>query len=133
MARRDSRIEMNSRFTVEHEYGFECRRCHSLVPGRGGGTKHRNHCCNCLCSLHVDIRAGDRMSACMGLMEPIAVWSKKNGEWAIVHRCLTCGKLGSNRIAADDNEIVLMSLAVRPLARPPFPLDRLMAALPESR
>jgi len=81
----------------------------------------------------VDIRAGDRMSACMGLMEPIAVWSKKNGEWAIVHRCLTCGKLGSNRIAADDNEIVLMSLAVRPLARPPFPLDRLMAALPESR
>ena len=30
-----------------------------------------------------------------------------------------------NRIAGDDNELALMSLAVRPLASPPFPLDRL--------
>jgi len=58
-------------------------------------------------------------------MEPIAVWVRKDGEWAIVHRCRKCGIVRTNRIAGDDNEIVLMSLAVRPLARPPFPLDRL--------
>jgi hypothetical protein len=28
-----------------------------------------------------------------------------------------------NRVAGDDNPLVLMRLAVRPLARPPFPLE----------
>ena len=31
-------------------------------------------------------------------MEPIAVWVRKNGEWAIIHRCKVCGALSSNRI-----------------------------------
>ena len=47
------------------------------------------------------------------------------GEWAIVHRCRDCGTLSSNRIAADGNEMLLLSLTVKPLAQPPFPLDRL--------
>ena len=58
-------------------------------------------------------------------MEPIAVWVRKGGEWAIIHRCRICGSLSSNRIAADDNDLLLMSLAVKPLGSPPFPLDRL--------
>ncbi len=58
-------------------------------------------------------------------MEPVAVWVRRGGEWAIIHRCRECGVFSSNRIAADDNEILLLSLAVRPLAMPPFPLDRL--------
>jgi ribosome biogenesis GTPase len=58
-------------------------------------------------------------------MEPIALWVKPNGEWAIVHRCRQCGAMRTNRIAGDDSEVALISLAVRPLARPPFPLDRL--------
>jgi hypothetical protein len=33
--------------------------------------------------------------------------------------------LRSNRIAGDDNAHVLLSLAVQPLARPPFPLEHL--------
>ncbi|MCJ7544600.1 MAG: RNHCP domain-containing protein, partial [Phycisphaerae bacterium] len=52
-------------------------------------------------------------------------WIRQGGEWAIIHRCQRCGALRSNRIAGDDNELALMSLAVRPLAAPPFPLDRL--------
>ena len=36
-------------------------------------------------------------------MDPIAVWVRKNGEWAIVHRCRRCGAMSSNRVAADDN------------------------------
>ena len=63
-------------------------------------------------------------------MEPVAVWVRKNGEWAIIHRCRRCGKLDSNRVAADDNPVVLMSIAVRPLGRPPFPIER-MAELSE--
>ena len=45
------------------------------------------------------------------------------GEWAIIHRCKRCGKLSSNRVAADDNPMKLMSIAMKPLCSPPFPLD----------
>jgi len=58
-------------------------------------------------------------------MEPIAVSVKRNGEWMLVHRCTECGKLCGNRTAGDDNGLALMSLAVKPLAQPPFPLDGL--------
>ena len=58
-------------------------------------------------------------------MEPIAVWVRGKGEWAIIHRCKTCGALSSNRVAADDNPMKLMSIAMRPLSTPPFPLERI--------
>jgi ribosome biogenesis GTPase len=61
-------------------------------------------------------------------MEPIAVWVRPGGEWAILHRCRTCGEIHSNRIAGDDNELALMALAVRAIAQPPFPLVRLAPA-----
>ena len=48
---------------------------------------------------------------------------RKGGEWAIIHRCKRCGKLSSNRVAADDNPMKLMSIAMKPLCAPPFPLD----------
>ena len=82
-----------------------------------------NHCPNCLSSLHVDEEPGDRASDCGGIMEPVAVWVRKGGEWAIIHRCKRCGKLSSNRVAADDNPMKLMSIAMKPLCSPPFPLD----------
>ena len=87
------------------------------------GSDHRNHCPNCLSSLHVDEEPGDRASDCGGIMEPVAVWVRKGGEWAIIHRCKRCGKLSSNRVAADDNPMKLMSIAMKPLCAPPFPLD----------
>jgi hypothetical protein len=65
-------------------------------------------------------------------MEPLAVWVRHDGEWALLHRCTRCGAIRSNRIAGDDNELALMSLAVRPLARPPFPLDQLSKTLKET-
>ena len=105
---------------------FICKACGCLVTPEGAGTDHRNHCPNCLCSLHVDYRPGDRLSDCCGIMEPIAVWVKKNGEWAIIHRCKTCGALNQNRSAADDNPVKLMSVALKPLCDPPFPLERIM-------
>ena len=73
----------------------------------------------------MDHRIGDRRCGCKGNMEPIAVWVQANGEWSLVHRCGRCGALRVNRTAGDDNELALISLALRPLAQPPFPLDRL--------
>ena len=81
--------------------------------GKPAGTQHRNHCPNCLTSLHLDNEPGDRAADCGGQMEPVAVWVRKGGEWAIIHRCRLCGKLASNRIA------------MRPLCPPPFPLERI--------
>lgn len=104
---------------------FVCRRCGRLVTPGGAGSEHRNHCPNCLTSLHVDVEPGDRASDCGGLMEPVAVWVRKGGEWAVIHRCSRCGQMRSNRIAADDNPMKLMSIAMRPLTAPPFPLERL--------
>ncbi len=105
--------------------GFRCARCGREVAAEVLGTQHRNHCPWCLWSRHVDDKPGDRAAYCGGAMEPVAVEVRKDGEWALVHRCHECGVLHTNRIAGDDNALVLVSLAVRPLARPAFPLDRL--------
>jgi hypothetical protein len=59
-------------------------------------------------------------------MEPVAIAARRDGEWTLVHKCRRCGELDRNRIAGDDDPITLMSLAVRPLARPPFPLTALL-------
>ena len=104
---------------------FTCRNCgHPVVPA-GAGSDHRNHCPNCLCSVHLDIEPGDRQADCGGLMEPVAVWVRKNGEWAIIHRCRRCGAFSSNRVAADDNPVKLMSIAMKPIGNPPFPIERM--------
>lgn len=58
-------------------------------------------------------------------MEAIGVWIRKGGEWAIIHRCKRCGELSSNRCAADDNPMKLMSIAMKPISTPPFPLERI--------
>ena len=96
-----------------------------LCTPESAGSDHRNHCPNCLSSLHVDIEPGDRASDCGGIMEPVAVWVRRGGEWAIIHRCKRCGALSSNRVAADDNPMKLMSIAMKPLCEPPFPLERI--------
>lgn len=104
---------------------FICRHCGRTVNTEAPGTSHRNHCPWCLRSVHLDKRTGDRSASCNGIMEPIAVSVRRNGEWMLIHRCNECGELKANHIAGDDNEAALLSLAVRPVARPPFPLDGL--------
>lgn len=107
------------------EESFTCQVCGRLVTPEGAGTEHRNHCPYCLSSKHLDIEPGDRAAECGGTMEPIAVWVRKGGEWALVHRCRVCGALSSNRIAADDNPVKLLSLAMKPVSSPPFPIERI--------
>lgn len=100
---------------------FLCAVCGSPAPLEGAGTQHRNHCPQCLCSLHLDNKPGDRASLCKGVMDPIGVWVRKDGEWALIHRCRDCGTLHSNRIAADDNQSLLLHIAEKPIHKPPFP------------
>lgn len=123
----------NKRKTFEKGYykthpchdSFTCKVCGRLVTPAPTGGEHRNHCPNCLHSLHLDDEPGDRAADCGGIMDPVGVWVRKNREWAIIHRCRRCGQLSSNRVAADDNPMKLMSIAMRPLSQPPFPLERI--------
>lgn len=110
---------------------FVCRYCGRTVNAEATGTRHRNHCPWCLRSVHLDEKTGDRASSCGGIMEPIAISVRRSKEWVIIHRCTGCGALKENRIAGDDNEMALLSLAVRPVAQPPFPLDGLYSARDE--
>ena len=47
------------------------------------------------------------------------------GEWAVIHRCKMCGSFSSNRVAADDNPMKLMSIAMKPISHPPFPIEKI--------
>lgn len=56
-------------------------------------------------------------------MEPIGIWIRNDGEWALIHRCSACGMIKTNRIAADDDEVALFALAARPVTEMPFPSE----------
>ncbi len=105
--------------------GYTCIHCKGYVSYQSYGTTQRNHCPQCLWSRHVDDRIGDRRSACNQKMEPIAVASRQDGEWLLVHKCTGCSQLRTNRIAGDDHELALLALALRPISDPAFPLDLL--------
>ena len=90
---------------------FTCGHCHRFVGSLPSGGHHRNHCPYCLYSQHVDAeRSGDRASACKGMMAPIGVFERPNGEEVIVHRCVRCGFERFNRVGADDDEAQVAAL-----------------------
>ena len=121
MSSNDHRRRANQR--VE---SFRCAQCRLDVSMHAPGTAHRNHCPSCLTSKHVDDhRPGDRASPCGARMEPIAISVRGNGEWVLIHRCTGCDALSANRTAGDDNPLLLVRMAVKPLAQPPFPLELL--------
>ena len=105
---------------------FRCAQCRLDVSMRAPGTAHRNHCPSCLTSRHLDLHTpGDRAADCGARMEPLAIAVRGDGEWVLVHRCTGCDALSANRTAGDDNPLLLVRMAVKPLAQPPFPLELL--------
>lgn len=91
---------------------FKCQNCGTENPALQGSC--RNHCKNCLYSLHVDKNSpGDRESSCKNLMPPIAV--KQNGKkgWMIYHKCQKCDKLITNKSAEDDNFDIIIELSTK--------------------
>ena len=104
----------------------------TALPARsaGGSARRKTPAATIATTARTAYRActwtlSDRESDCGGIMEPVAVWVRRGGEWAIIHRYKRCGALSSNRVAADDNPMKLMSIAMRPLSAPPFPLERI--------
>jgi hypothetical protein len=106
----------------EPEQRFKCGHCKRFIGPLPSGGHYRNHCPFCLYSRHVDDRrSGDRASACGALMAPVGAFQRPNGEHVVVHRCLGCGFERFNRIAADDDFDLVLSLPMVPprSARPP--------------
>jgi hypothetical protein len=54
-------------------------------------------------------------------MEPVAIWVRPSGEWALIHRCTRCTTLRYNRVAGDDDPGLLDELAGRPQRQPIHP------------
>lgn len=97
------------------EQSFTCGHCQRFVGPLPSGGHHRNHCPYCLYSRHVDaVKSGDRLSGCGGMMAPIGAFQRPNGEHVIVHRCERCGFERFNRLQADDDFDLALSLPVVP-------------------
>lgn len=45
---------------------------------------------------------GDRANSCRGMMEPVGVFTRRTGEYVLVHRCTKCHFERYNRVAGDD-------------------------------
>lgn len=72
---------------------FICKECGWLVVPGGAGSGQRNHCPNCLYSVHLDNKPGDRSSECHGRMEPIGVWVRKTENGRLFTGAKFAGKL----------------------------------------
>ncbi|MBB5959816.1 hypothetical protein FHS29_006437 [Saccharothrix tamanrassetensis] len=102
---------------------FACVWCGLTVTARAPDGGRRNHCPSCLQSRHVHDHVAGGPSECQARMSPISIAVPRNGDWKIVHRCTRCDELTAHGVHGDDNQLILMRLAVRPLAQPPFPLE----------
>ncbi|GAF89719.1 unnamed protein product, partial [marine sediment metagenome] len=74
---------------------FVCAHCGHEVGSFQG--KLRNHCPNCLWSLHVS------NSQCRGLMKPIEVESVSEGQRRVTQQCIKCGLVKKITAKPDDN------------------------------
>jgi len=88
---------------LKNNKGFTCNHCKTKVKPHEAGSC-RNHCTQCLYSLHVDLEVpGDRDNECKGLMIPIGIKNDSKHGARLIHMCQHCGAQTCNRIAPDDN------------------------------
>jgi len=98
---------MAKKFTVIDE-GFTCKLCGADVPPLGYTS--RNHCRECLCSLHLDENPGDRQSKCEGVLRPTGIVQGKK-HLQIIHKCEKCGAVKKNITAEDDDYDLIVKLS----------------------
>ncbi len=79
------------------------------------------HCPNCLSSIHEQDEDGNE---CGGIYEPVGIWVIDDSRWEIIQRCAWCGAMKSTPLHGDDNPLVVLSVASKPLANPPFPVEK---------
>ena len=77
---------------------FICVNCHTPVEPLNYTA--RDHCPNCLCSLHVDNNPGDRQNPCRGILKPIDAIKGKNDTLKIIYKCVKCGTIKKNKICS---------------------------------
>ena len=90
---------------------FTCIVCGKKVPE--ANYTARDHCPNCLSSLHVDIMPGDRMNPCKGVLKPVGI-EKFRDTYKIIYRCEKCHELHKNIMASDDNMDLIIELSTHP-------------------
>jgi DNA-directed RNA polymerase subunit RPC12/RpoP len=89
------------KFTDVNE-AFECIHCGASV--RPSVRSCRNHCPECLHSVHLDVFPGDRAAECGGLMIPVRVTYNSRKGYQIVHKCAQCGHESRNVAALEHEE-----------------------------
>lgn len=95
---------------------FTCLRCRLVVSMAAPSAEPRSHCPTCLAGKH---------GKCGARTHPIAVAVQRDWGWILIHRCVACDHLEAAPVAEDDNQLLLIRIAVKPLAQPPFPLEHL--------
>jgi hypothetical protein len=116
----DKRRQKQTGRVIYDTQDFKCRNCGFFVTANRelSGVNNRNHCPRCLWSRHMDITPGDRRSDCLSRMEPAGLtvkhvvkkYGSTNGELMVIHICTGCEKVSINRIAADDDPHVLLTI-----------------------
>lgn len=114
MLRKESNIMASSEM-------YRCFSC-GWSPATEEENKEYEHCPNCLSAVHEIDDDGDE---CGGVLEPVSIWVKPDESWSIIHRCNFCGEMHEAPLAEGDNPIKIMSIASKPLAQPPFPIERM--------
>lgn len=98
---------MSPKNFIHKNEGFTCSNCGHVNDKNAVGC--RNHCTQCLYSLHVDLDVpGDRLSECHGLMEPIAYYHDAKKGYVLEHACCLCGKIMKNKLADDDSMVTFL-------------------------
>jgi len=80
---------------------FKCISCGFFVPPLH--TSSRDHCTQCLHSIHVDVNPGDRANTCNGILKPIEITHTNNKGYIIHYVCEKCEERKNNKAAKDDN------------------------------
>lgn len=92
---------MTAKRFIKNDSGFTCINCGVSVPPLK--TTSRDHCSNCLYSLHVDVNPGDRANSCKGTLEPISIIPDSKKGYIIEFKCKQCKATVRNKAASDDN------------------------------
>lgn len=85
----------------KNDAGFVCANCGKKIAPLKYSS--RDHCTQCLCSLHVDNMPGDRENECKGLLVPVDIETNSQKGYIIVYRCQRCGAFHKNKVAQDDD------------------------------
>ena len=90
----------DKKFTMIDE-SFVCEVCGNTVEKLNYTA--RDHCNNCLSSIHLDNNPGDRSANCGGVLNPIEIEKSSKDKLKIVYKCDKCGIIKKNIVANDDN------------------------------